>query len=241
MTRTQTDGYPDFKTPLEALQWCWANFGKRASIGTSLQGAGLVILHLAYTNGMPFPVFTIDTGVLFQETLDLKKKIEKFLSLQIESLVPELDLAAQGQMHGEKLWLRDPDLCCHMRKVLPLQRKLETLDVWITGVRRDQSNERSKTGLVEAFQRTTSSSVQEILKVSPMAEWSRARVDAYLQEYKIPTNDLLERGYRSIGCMPCTSPVAPGADERDGRWQGSEKKECGIHTFFQKPLRTPES
>ncbi len=238
MTRTQTREYPDFKTPLEALKWCWSNFGKRASIGTSLQGAGLVILHMAYTNGMPFPVFTIDTGVLFQETLDLKEKIEKFLSLQIESLVPEFDMAEQGQMHGEKLWLRDPDLCCHMRKVLPLQRKLETLDVWITGVRRDQSKERSKTGLVEAFQRTTSSSVQEILKVSPMADWSRARVDAYLLEHKIPTNALLEKGYRSIGCMPCTSPVAPGADERDGRWQGLGKKECGIHTFFQKPVRT---
>ena len=184
MTGTQVHDYPDFKTPLEALRWCWVNFGKRASVGTSLQGAGLAILHMAYSNGMPFPVFMIDTGLLFQETLDLKKKIEEFLTLQIESLAPEFDPAGQEQLHGKKLWLRNPDLCCHMRKVLPLQRKLETLDVWITGVRRDQSRERSKTGLVEAFQRTTSSSVKRILKVSPMAEWSRARVDAYLLKHK---------------------------------------------------------
>lgn len=233
MHESKTRKYPDFETPLEALQWCWSCFGERASIGTSLQGAGLVILHMAYNNGMPFPVFTIDTGVLFPETLGLKKQIEEFLSIRIESLTPDIGLAEQGRLYGEELWLRDPDLCCHMRKVLPLQRKLETLDAWITGVRRDQSVERSKTGLVEAFQKTTSSSVREIFKVSPLADWSRARVDAYLLEHKIPTNALLEKGYRSIGCFPCTVPVTAGADEREGRWQGLGKTECGIHTFFK--------
>ena len=219
---------------MEALQWCWENYGTRAAVGTSLQGAGLAILHMAYSNGMPFPVFTIDTGVLFSETLDLKKKVEAFLSIEIESLTPELSLSEQARVHGAELWQRDPDLCCQMRKVLPLQRKLETLDVWITGVRRDQSQQRSQTGLVEAFQKITSSSVCEILKVSPMAGWSRGRVDDYLQEHKIPTNALLEKGYLSIGCMPCTSPLLEGADSRDGRWKGFNKTECGIHTFFKK-------
>src|SRR5215510_6229155 len=111
----------------EILQWAWKRFGPRAAIGTSFQGAGLVMIHLAKQNGLAFPVFTLDTGLLFKETLELKARLEDFFSLKIESLTPDLTPEEQADIHGPELWKRDPDLCCTVRKVLPLQNKLEDL------------------------------------------------------------------------------------------------------------------
>lgn len=215
------------------LEWCWSRFGERAAVGTSLQGSGLVILDLAYERGMRFPVFTVDTGLLFPETLALKAKVEKRLGIQIESLRPECGIEEQAVQEGDRLWERDPDRCCHLRKVLPLERKLDELDVWITGLRRDQSDGRKQTGLVDVFERQASGRHQMLVKVSPLADWTKGEVDRYLAERDWPVNELLERGYRSIGCMPCTK-AATGGDERAGRWEGKEKTECGIHTFLGK-------
>ncbi len=215
------------------LEWCWSRFGERAAVGTSLQGSGLVILDLAYERGMRFPVFTVDTGLLFPETLALKAKVEKRLGIEIESLRPECSVEEQAVQEGDRLWERDPDRCCHLRKVLPLERKLDELDVWITGLRRDQSDGRKQTGLVDVFERQAAAGHQMLVKVSPLADWTKGEVDRYLAERDWPVNELLERGYRSIGCMPCTK-AATGGDERAGRWEGKEKTECGIHTFLGK-------
>jgi len=120
----------------ETLRWAWETFGTKAAIGTSFQGAGLVIIHHAVTAGLPLPVFTLDTGLLFPETLELKDKLETFFGITIESLHPDLTVEQQAKEEGPELWFRAPDVCCHLRKVVPLQRKLAALDVWITGVRR---------------------------------------------------------------------------------------------------------
>lgn len=215
----------------EILRWCWETYGERAAFGTSFQGAGLAAIHAACEAGFRFPVFTIDTGLLFPETLRLKAQFEARLGLQIESLVPEATVEQQGAEYGPDLWERQPDLCCSLRKVLPLQERLSRLDVWITGLRRGQSEGRSKTQIVELYKFDVLRD-RHILKLNPMANWSREEVQEYLRRHDIPTNPLQSQGYRSIGCRPCTRPVGAGDGERAGRWTGFDKSECGIHTFL---------
>jgi phosphoadenosine phosphosulfate reductase len=215
----------------EVLGWAWDRFAERAAIGTSFQGAGLVMLHLARTHGLQFPVFTLDTGLLFPETLELKRQLEDFFGCRIDTLTPDFTIEQQAQIHGPELWLRDPDLCCTLRKVLPLRDRLAQLDCWITGLRRDHSAVRSATDVVELYAAEDATG-GAIVKLNPMARWSREAVWAYLREQRIPYNPLHDRGYRSIGCQPCTRPAASGDDERAGRWTGFAKTECGIHTFM---------
>jgi phosphoadenosine phosphosulfate reductase len=213
------------------LRWAWERFGARAAIGTSFQGAGLVMIHHAVKAGLPFPVFTLDTQLLFPETLELKRNLENFFEIKIEALLPEQTPEQQAAEHGPELWNRSPDLCCTMRKVLPLQKKLGELAVWITGLRRQQSDTRQKTQILELYHFDVLRD-RYILKLNPMANWSREAVWAYIAENKIPSNPLHDRGYRSIGCWPCTRAVGEGVNERAGRWTGFNKSECGIHTFL---------
>ncbi len=215
----------------EVLGWCWGVYGERAAIGTSFQGAGMVVMHAAYEGGYRFPVFTLDTGLLFSETLELKARVEERFGMVVESLCPDQTVDGQAAEHGPELWKRNPDLCCGLRKVVPLQRKLSGLDVWITGLRREQSAGRAKTAFAGLYHFDVLRD-RYILKLNPLAGWSRGRVQEYLDAHDLPRNPLVARGYRSIGCMPCTLPVGQGDDDRAGRWTGFNKSECGIHTFL---------
>lgn len=219
----------------EVLGWVWERFGTRAGIGTSFQGSGLVIMHRALQAGFRFPIFTIDTGFLFPETLELKARLEEFLGVEIQGVHPEQTPEQQAAEHGDRLWEKSPDLCCTMRKVLPLQKRLEEQAVWITGVRRNQSETRTKTGILELYE-FDALRERYILKLNPMANWSREAVWDYLHEHKIPYNSLHDKGYRSIGCTHCTRPSGSGENERAGRWTGFNKTECGIHTFLGSTL-----
>jgi phosphoadenosine phosphosulfate reductase len=222
-----------FQTAEEVLAWAWQRFGQRAAIGTSFQGAGLVIMHIAKQQQLRFPVFTLDTGLLFPETLELKKRLEDYFDCQIESLEPDLTVEQQAATLGPNLWKRDPDLCCTMRKVVPLQSKLAGLDCWITGLRRQQADARSGTELIELYSFVPD---KDIVKLNPVANWSREAVWKYIHEHKIPYNPLHDQGYLSIGCWPCTAKAAEGDNERAGRWTGFAKVECGIHTFMEKKV-----
>ena len=215
----------------ELLCWCWNYFGDKAAIGTSFQGSGLVIIDHAIRNGCNFPIFTIDTGLLFPETLELKKKLEDFWDVKIQSVHPEQTIEEQKKTMGPELWKTNPDSCCQMRKVLPLQSRLSSLDVWITGLRRGQSDQRKSTNVLEMYE---FDKLREsyIFKLNPMVNWSRERVWSYIEDHKIPYNTLHDKGYRSIGCWPCTKAISDGQDERAGRWEGFNKTECGIHTFL---------
>jgi phosphoadenosine phosphosulfate reductase len=219
----------------EILAWAWRQFGADAAIGTSFQGAGLVMIDLARRNNLPFPIFTLDTGLLFPETLALKGRLEEFFGLKIQSLEPDLTVEEQADINGPELWTRDPDLCCTMRKVLPLRDKLCDLNCWITGLRRQQSASRVGVEFVELYVFDEASG-REIVKLNPMAAWTREAVWDYLRAHKIPYNPLHDEGYRSIGCQPCTRRAANGEEERAGRWTGFSKVECGIHTFMPKKL-----
>lgn len=223
----------EFETssPTEVLHWAFEQFGRRAAIGTSFQGAGLVTIHHAVAAGIAVPVFTIDTGLLFRETLELKTRLENFFGMTIESLAPELTLEAQAREIAPELWKVNPDLCCTIRKVEPLQKKLGEIDAWITGLRRDQSAGRAQTQVLELYEFDRLRG-KNILKVNPLAKWSREQVWDYIHVHGIPYNPLVDRGFRSIGCLPCTSAVSDGQDDRAGRWTGFDKKECGIHTFL---------
>jgi phosphoadenosine phosphosulfate reductase len=215
----------------DILAWAWDRFGPRAAIGTSYQGAGLVMIHKAVQAGLPLPVFTLDTELLFPETLELKQRLESFFEIKIESIRPEQTPEQQAAEHGPELWNRAPDLCCTLRKVLPLQKKLGQLGVWITGLRRQQSDIRQRTQILELYHFDVLRD-RYILKLNPMANWTREAVWDYIKTNKLPYNPLADRGYRSIGCQPCTRPVGQGANERAGRWTGFDKSECGIHTFL---------
>jgi phosphoadenosine phosphosulfate reductase len=217
--------------PGEILAWTAETFPGRAAIGTSFQGAGLVTIHQAVTAGLGLPVFTIDTGLLFSETIELKDRLERFFGIEIESLEPELTVEGQARELGANLWERNPDLCCTMRKVVPLQKKLSELDGWISGLRRDQSDTRASTQILELYEFDKLRGKQ-IIKVNPLATWSSDQVWDYIRTHRIPYNPLKDRGFRSIGCRPCTRAVGIGESDRAGRWIGFEKNECGIHTFL---------
>jgi len=213
------------------LSWAWERFGSRAAIGTSFQGAGLVMIDHALKAGLRFPIFTLDTNLLFPETYELKQRIEDYFGIFIEPVEPEVTLNQQTTDFGAELWNSKPDLCCQLRKVEPLKAKFDQLAAWITGLRRQQSDTREKTRIVELYHFDLLRD-RYILKLNPMVNWSRDQVWDYIKANKIPYNPLHDRGYRSIGCWPCTRPTAAGENERAGRWTGFDKAECGIHTFL---------
>jgi phosphoadenosine phosphosulfate reductase len=222
--------FEDMALP-DVLQWAWDTFGEKAAIGTSFQGSGLVCIDHAVKAGLKFPVFTIDTGLLFPETYTLRSQLETHFGLKIEGITPEQTVAEQAEAYGPELWQKNPDTCCAMRKVLPLQKKLATIDVWITGVRRQQSDTREKTQLLELYE-FDKLRQHYILKLNPMANWSREAIWSHIRANQIPYNPLQDRGYKSIGCWPCTKATTAADGERAGRWEGFEKTECGIHTFL---------
>ena len=215
----------------EILRWAWDRFGTRAAIGTSFQGAGIVMMDHALRAGIPLPVFTLDTQLLFPETYELKRKLEERFGIQIEAMVPDQTPDQQAGEFGPELWTTKPDLCCTLRKVEPLKKKFEQLAVWITGLRRQQSETREKTKIIEMYHFDVLRD-RYILKMNPMANWSREAVWEHIKKNDIPYNPLQDRGYRSIGCRPCTRATDVGENERAGRWTGFDKAECGIHTFL---------
>lgn len=215
-------------SPADRLRWAWTHFDTRAAIGTSFQPAGIVTLHLAGTHGFSIPAFTLDTGLLFPETLELKTQLEARLGRTIESIVPLYTVEQQATEFGAELWKFDPNFCCQLRKVLPLQERLMSTDCWITGLRRDQSSTRAAAPIAEIHR--VPNTDHRLWKLNVLADWSRDQVWDYLREHKLPYNILHDRGYRSIGCWPCTRLTGAGEDERAGRWAGFNKTECGIHT-----------
>jgi phosphoadenosine phosphosulfate reductase len=214
--------------PRAILTWAAATI-PRLAIATSFQSNGLVILHLMRELRSDVPVLFLDTGFHFDETLAFKEQITKMWDLNVVDLRGEHGSARrQAEIHGPELFKRDPDKCCFINKVEPLQRALVDYDGWISGLRRDQSPLRAETPIVEAQMLPSG---DEVMKIHPLAHSTRDDVAAYIAEHSIPTHPLLEQGFRSIGCQPCTRAISDNEDERAGRWDGSTKTECGIHSF----------
>ena len=207
------------------LAWA-AHVVPRFVITSSFGADSAVLLHLVSQVAAQVPVLFLDTGFHFDETLLFRRELARDLGLTVLDVRPELSVAQQDQRHGARLYERDPDACCGMRKTAPLRRMLSNFDGWATGVRRVQTPERAATPVVEARQHDD----RWLVKVAPLAAWTDADVDAYLAAHDLPRHPLVDAGYPSIGCAPCTRPVTADEDPRAGRWsQFDGKTECGIH------------
>lgn len=207
----------------QVLQWAFDTFGTKVEIASAFGPEGLVLIDVAARTQKHFSLFVLDTGYLFPETLQLAEEVERRYGVRVEHVLSEITPEGQAQMYQPALWRQDPGLCCQIRKVKPLEKKLATLRAWITAIRREQTLARRSAGKVEW------DSKFGLVKVNPLADWTHQMVWDYIRRYKLAYNPLHDRGYPSIGCTHCTQPIAEGEDPRSGRWRGLNKVECGLH------------
>lgn len=224
-------------SPPELLRWAYENYGDRAAIITSFQDTGCVMIDMAYTAGVPLRVCTVDSLRLHPETYELMDQIEARYDAAVERFQPDPErVKRMVEQHGEYLFFDSKakqEFCCNVRKVEPNVEALNTVDVWITGLRRDHSGARSATPQAQFIEAVSG----DKLKLAPLANWSTEDVWQYIEKLSVPYNPLYKQGYTSIGCVICSTPTLPHEDKRAGRWRwfnsmkADDDKECGIHTM----------
>jgi phosphoadenosine phosphosulfate reductase len=207
-------------TAQQVLAWAARTFD-RLIVASNMQDAVLVELAAKARPGVD--VLFLDTGYHFAETIGTRDAVETVYDVRIVNATPEHTVAEQDSLLGKDLFARDPNQCCALRKVAPLQKTLARYDAWVTGVRRVEAPTRANTPLVTYDEKFG------LVKFNPIAAWTDEEMDAYIAEHNVLVNPLVTEGYPSIGCAPCTAKPAPGADKRSGRWAGTGKIECGLH------------
>lgn len=205
------------------LRWALREFGPDVALATGFGAEGCVLIRMLSEIDRNARIFYLDTDLLFPETFELIGVLEARYGVCFEQRTSRLSLTAQAARYGERLWERDPDVCCRLRKVEPLREILSGLRAWITAIRRDQTQARTGARVVERDRKF------DLIKINPLAAWSSRDVWRYLNEHDVPYNPLYDRGYNSIGCQPCTTLVQIGENDRAGRWRGIAKTECGLH------------
>ncbi|CCQ16029.1 Phosphoadenosine phosphosulfate reductase [Rhodococcus sp. AW25M09] len=211
----------DGASPLELLQWTEENFGNDFIVASNMQDG--VLVHLAAQVHPGVDVLFLDTGYHFAETIGTRDAVESVYGVRVVNARAEKTVAEQDSIDGKDLFAREPNRCCAMRKVAPLKKELANYSAWVTGIRRVEAPTRANAPLIsfdDAF---------GLVKINPIAPWSDEQMQAYIDEHSILVNPLVDEGYPSIGCAPCTVKPAPGADPRSGRWAGKAKTECGLH------------
>lgn len=214
--------------PAEITRWAVGHFAdRRLAMTTQFGMEGCALLDMVARPGVPVRVIYLDTMFLFEETYALRDRlIERYPHLIFENHGTTLTPEQQAAEYGDELWRHNPTQCCQLRKVAPMRAAMRDVDVWLTGLRRDQSPTRANMQVIEWDWKFS------VLKVNPLAAWTRAEVWSYIQEHDVPYNPLHERGYPTLGCTHCTQPV-PGSSitdySRAGRWAGTGKTECGLH------------
>jgi phosphoadenosine phosphosulfate reductase len=203
--------------PQEILRWAIERFGPRFVIASSMADA--VLAHMAAQIRPGVRVLFLDTGYHFAETQGMADAVEAVVPIQLMRVRPEQTVDEQDRTYGKDLFARDPDLCCRLRKVLPLRRGLAPYVAWASGIRRDETESRRDVKVVEW------DTDRKMVKVNPLAGWTEQQVDDYIEANGVLVNPLLSDGYGSIGCAPCTRR----GEGRDGRWAGTGKVECGLH------------
>lgn len=206
----------------EVIAWAIETFHPSLYFACSFQKTSSVVAHMATQVNPDARFFYIDTDLLFPETYETRDRFSEHFGIEFDRY-HNISLEEQKAKYGDQLWKRDPDLCCGLRKVEPMRRALESVDCWVSGIRRVDSASRStaaKFGRDKRF---------GVWKVNPLADWTERDVWNYIREHHLPYNPLHDQGYPSIGCMPCTSRVKPGEDQRAGRWAGTSKVECGLN------------
>ncbi len=216
----------------DMLRWTDEHFGavedprdwstSRYTVASNMQDA--VLVHLAAQVRPGVPILFLDTGYHFAETLGTRDAVEAVYDVHILNVTPEHTVAEQDELLGKDLFSRDPNECCRLRKVVPLRKALKNYSAWVTGIRRVEAPTRANAPFVsfdEAF---------GLVKVNPLAAWTDEDMRNYIAQHGVLVNPLVDEGYPSIGCAPCTAKPAEGADPRSGRWQGKGKIECGLHS-----------
>ncbi len=216
----------------EIIMWAYTTFAPDIVMSCSFQMQSLPLLHLVACAAPQLPILFLDTGYHFSETLAFRDRLVREWKLNLQIVRSDISPVEFTRLYGPELYRRDPDLCCYINKVRPMEEALHGRRAWISGIRRDQSRERANTRVLE---RTPDG----VLRVQPMVRWTRADIAQYIQVHRLPEHPLHARGYKSIGCAPCTQPVQEGEDERAGRWAGWSKNECGLHTDLRQD--TPAS
>ncbi|SIS74981.1 phosphoadenylyl-sulfate reductase [Phaeovulum vinaykumarii] len=202
----------------------------QVALVSSFGAESVVLLHMVSVLAPQTPVLFIDTALLFPETLDYQRELARTLDLRDLRVIRAADLARHDP--GDQLHRTDPDACCALRKTAPLEAALAGFSAWITGRKRYQGSTRAALDFFEVETPTR-------MKINPLAHWGRADIEDYMVENRLPRHPLVARGYPSIGCAPCTSPVRAGEDPRAGRWRGQDKTECGIHFVNGRMVRGP--
>ncbi len=225
--------FPDLEgaDATQILTWAFDHFGDRIALSTAFGPSGVVLLHLASEIRPGASAFFLDTGYHFPETLAMVDRTRQRLGSKIRLDVVSPDALAVttdqlGPIGTSPLYAVDPDRCCGLRKVDPTRKVLRGLDAWITALRRDQGPSRAQTPVLEE----KLSDGRTLLKVNPLATWTRKEIWRHIVAHDLPYNPLHDQGYASVGCWPCTQPSSEEGDERAGRWAGQDKSECGLHT-----------
>jgi len=211
------------RTPQEIIKWAVDTFWPEIALSSSFQTQSMPLLHMAMEVRRGLPVFFLDTGYHFWETLMFRERIASEWRLNVIDLYRDSRWDVFVRQRARSLPLDDPNLCCYLHKVQPMQKALKDLKAWITGIRRDQTSVRARAKILELQN-------DGLLKINPLLNWTKADVMRYVEEHNLPTHPLFEKGYRSIGCAPCTIAIGVNDDERAGRWAGRGKIECGLHT-----------
>ena len=206
---------------LEILTWADQQFGTSWCVTSSMEDS--VVPHLASRVRAGVDVVFLDTGYHFPETIGTRDAVAATLPVTIKTITPRQTVAEQDASFGARLYERNPDQCCALRKVNPLRTALKDYTAWASGLRRDEADGRRHIGVIEWDAR------RSMVKINPIASWSQQDVDAYIADNGVIVNTLLFDGYGSVGCAPCTRRIKPGEDLRAGRWAGMSKTECGIH------------
>lgn len=211
-------------SPQEIIRWAVENFHPKLTMATAFGPEGCVILYMLSQIERSVPVFNLDTGYQFRETLELRDRIAQRYGIEVELKKPELTVEQYEAQHGGPLYKTNPDQCCFDRKVKVLRQSVVGMHAWMSGIRRDQSPDRAQAPIIGWDKKFN------LVKISPLANWTKKDVWKLITDEKIPYNPLHDQGYPSIGCWPCTRSVMFGEDERAGRWSGFKKTECGLHT-----------
>jgi phosphoadenosine phosphosulfate reductase len=223
--RLRVDSQIEESSPQEVLRWAVDSFFPELALACSFSGpSGMVLVDMISRIEPRVEIFYIDTDHLFPETHETRDRAAARYGFSPVACRPSLTPAEQAGQYGGELWLRDPDLCCELRKVEPSRRALAGKRAWVSGIRRDQAVARRDAPVAGWDAKF------DLVKVLPLARWTEADVWAYIVEHDVPYNPLHDRGYQSIGCDRCTKVVRPGDDPRSGRWLGFDKTECGLHS-----------
>jgi phosphoadenosine phosphosulfate reductase len=206
---------------IEVLTWADEQFGSGWCVTSSMADA--VVPHLAARVRPGVDVLFLDTGYHFAETIGTRDAVAATLPVTLRTITPKRTVAEQDSSFGPRLYERNPDQCCALRKVMPLRGSLSPYIAWASGLRRDEALTRADAKVVEWDAR------RSMVKLNPIAAWTQDDVDAYIAEHDVIVNPLLSDGYGSVGCAPCTRRIANGEDARAGRWAGTSKTECGLH------------